>query len=396
MIRAAHMEPGLVSLLIQNIGSGGAEKVAVNIANYLAKRGKKVHLVVIEHLEGHQHFLSPQVTLINLNCKRRWCAIIPFTKYLLKEKPASVLAFLGVADIIAIIATVLVPKKPRLLISEHSTYSMVKLKSAELFTGENIIGKYLLKKLIAKYIYPLADEIIAVSKDAAEDLENYAGYQHGRVKNIYNPVIFPELFDMGKQSVPHPWLKDTHASVILAVGRLSHEKNFALLIKAFAKIRTQCKAKLMIIGEGPEREALQQLINNLGINDDVALVGFQKNPYAYMSRTAALVLSSNYEGLSNVLIEALACGSPVISTDCKSGSREILADGKYGILVPVGNIDALATAMKEVLANPEYYKNLAMNFKKEALYQYTTEYAGDAYLRLLFQGANNALPMNDR
>ena len=172
------------------------------------------------------------------------------------------------------------------------------------------------------------------------------------MKVIYNPVVTPELYQKITEFSEHPWFAPNSPPVILGVGRLEMQKDFATLIRAFAKVQSQRPARLMILGEGISRPQLEALVRELGVAENVTLPGFVANPYAYMARSAVFVLSSLFEGLPTVLIEAMAAGTSVVSTDCKSGPAEILERGLYGKLVPVGDIEAMAKAIISTLDRP--------------------------------------------
>jgi glycosyltransferase involved in cell wall biosynthesis len=194
---------------------------------------------------------------------------------------------------------------------------------------------------------------------------------------VYNPVITPEIMALARQTPDHPWFAAGGPPVILAVGRLTPQKDFPTLLRAFAEVRRRRPARLLILGEGEERAALEALGADLGVAADVALPGFRENAMAYMAGSALFVLSSAWEGLPTVLIEALAAGTRVVSTDCPSGPREILQDGRLGSLVPVGDVAALADAMTAALARP------AAPAPAEALTPFTRDAAVDHYLRLI-------------
>jgi glycosyltransferase involved in cell wall biosynthesis len=193
--------------------------------------------------------------------------------------------------------------------------------------------------------YPKADAIVAVSTGVAEDFYQETQLPLQAIKVIYNPVVTPELLQKKQEALNHPWFKKNQPPVLLAVGRLCEQKDFTTLINAFAIIRKKSECRLIILGEGEQRKQLETLVDHLQLNDDIQMPGFVKNPYAYMVQADIFVLSSAWEGLVTVLIEALACGTPVVSTDCPSGSSEILEAGKYGRLVPVGDTQALAEAV---------------------------------------------------
>jgi glycosyltransferase involved in cell wall biosynthesis len=230
---------------------------------------------------------------------------------------------------------------------------------------------------LAKYFYPLAGYIIGNSQGVAEDLRQVTGLPSNRIRLIYNPVVTPELGEMKDARLEHAWFDPGQPPVILAVGRLKPQKDFSTLIRAFAEVRKKRPCRLLILGEGPERSALEALIQELGLEQDVELPGFLENPCAYMSRASLFVLSSRWEGLPTVLIEALYCGVPIISTDCPSGPREILAGGQYGALVPVQDVSALADAIEGGLSGR------IPRPSRESWQPYELETIVDQYVRLL-------------
>jgi glycosyltransferase involved in cell wall biosynthesis len=227
-------------------------------------------------------------------------------------------------------------------------------------------------------MYAQADAIIAVSNGVADDLAITAGLPRGAIDTVYNPVVTPGLAVRAAAPAPHPWLEDDGSPVIVAAGRLVPQKNFTLLLNAFARLREQRAVRLIILGEGPERPRLEVLAHTLGVSGDVALPGFVDNPYAAFSRAALFVLSSDYEGLGNVLIEALACGCPVVSTDCPSGPTEILQGGRFGELVPVDDIEALTAAMTRTLDAP-----LPAETLRQRGGEFSLERSAKRYLQLL-------------
>jgi glycosyltransferase involved in cell wall biosynthesis len=230
--------------------------------------------------------------------------------------------------------------------------------------------------LVRRY-YPWADEIVAVSQGVADDLLELTDLPPSKVRVLPNPVVTPELVQRAAEPLDDPWFTAGAAPVVLGAGRLDQQKDFPTLIRAFAAVRSRRPARLVILGEGPERGQLESLVEELGITADVRLPGFVSNPFSYMARAAVFVLSSAWEGMPGVLIQAMACGAPVVATDCESGPREALAGGKYGRLVPVGDHLALADAIAGTL------DALRPSLPPEALEPYTREGAADRYLRLL-------------
>jgi len=211
-----------------------------------------------------------------------------------------------------------------------------------------------------------------------EDTLEITGMSRDRVVAIRNPVITPELAEQAKAPVDHHWFGDD-IPVILGAGRLTPEKDFPTLIRAFSRMRQERPCRLMIIGEGPLQPELESLVTELGLEGCVAFPGFCANPFAYMKRASLFVMSSAWEGSGNVLVEALALGIPSVSTDCPYGPRETLMDGKYGPLVPVGDDEALAKAMLMTLSNP-----LPPEFLQQAVAEFAIEYSARRYLDVLF------------
>jgi glycosyltransferase involved in cell wall biosynthesis len=235
--------------------------------------------------------------------------------------------------------------------------------------------------------YPFADAVVAVSSELADDLSAVAGLPRGLIRTVYNPVVGPELPALAAEPAGHPWLRPGGPPVVLGAGRLVEQKDFPTLLRAFALVRRERPARLVILGEGPAgaREGLAALAAGLGVAADLDLPGFVANPYAYMARAAAFALSSLHEGLPGVLIQALACGCPVVSTDCPSGPREILDGGRYGRLVPVGDHEALARAILACLDDPSGREERVARAAAFGL-----ERAVDRYLELIGRPAAKA------
>lgn len=203
---------------------------------------------------------------------------------------------------------------------------------------------------LIKRFYPWADEVVSVSRGTATDLARTAGVASDRIEVIFNPIVTPELREMAAAPLDHPWFKAGQPPVVVSVGRFSQQKDFGTLLRAFSLVLERLPARLLILGEGPERSSLEALVSELGLDGSVDLPGWIRNPYPYMRRADAFVLSSRWEGLPSVLIEALYCGVPIVSTDCPSGPDEILDGGKHGLLVPVGDTEALARGIVVALS----------------------------------------------
>jgi glycosyltransferase involved in cell wall biosynthesis len=235
-----------------------------------------------------------------------------------------------------------------------------------------------LRRFSLRLYYRRAEGIIAVSEGVARDAAILTGLPRDRIHAIHNPTIPIDFDEKANEPVDHPWFDSDGLPVILAVGRLARPKDYPTLLRAFAILRDCLHCRLVILGEGRERTRISALAAELGISKHTDLPGYVANPFSYMRRASLFVLSSVWEGSPNVLIEALAAGAPVVSTDCENGPREILADGRYGILVPVGDPGALAEAMRTALENPP-----DKAFLRSATDKYRANRNAKEYLRVM-------------
>lgn len=336
------MDTRRIALFLHALHGGGAERVAVNLLKGMIDKGIPLDLVLATAEGPYLDRVPKQVRVIDLAAGRVIKAILPLSNYLQQEKPVALLSHMNHVNVAAVAAWELAGKQTRLVVVEHDTLSVTKAR---------LLRARLVPPLI-KLLYPRANAIVAVSEGAARDLETQLAMAEGKVKVIYNPVVDDELLARAKAPLDHPWFQENSPPVFLAVGRLTEQKDFLTLIKAFEILRRERLARLLILGEGESRGELETAIAKLGISNDVSMPGFVDNPYAYMSRARAFVLSSRWEALPTVLIEAMACGCPAIATNCPSGPTEILAAGKYGSLVPVGDVKSLCAAMLQVLDTP--------------------------------------------
>jgi glycosyltransferase involved in cell wall biosynthesis len=331
-----------IAFFVPNLAGGGAERVAVNLLQGMVKRDVPLDLILASAEGPYLKQVPEQVRLINLGVGRVMKAVVPLARYLKEHRPIALLSHMNHTNVSAVLAREFAGTKTRLVLVEHNTLSV----------GRSKLFRSQLVPPFMKLLYPRADAIVGVSQGVAEDLAHQMGFKPGKIKVVYNPVVDDEMLAKAKAPLEHPWFQIGTPPVFLAVGRLTEQKDFLNLIKAFALLRQQRLARLIILGEGECRSELEAVIKNLEISEDVALPGFVQNPYAYMSRASAFVLSSRHEGLPTVLIEAMACGCPVVATDCPSGPKEILESGKYGTLVPIENPIALADAMLKTLDAP--------------------------------------------
>ena len=314
----------------------------LNLAHGIAESGYAVDLVLAQAEGAFLTEVRKPVQVVDLKASRALTSLPALVKYLRREQPGAMLSILGYVNVIALLAWRLAGVRTRLFVNEQNTAS---IEASNASKWKNRMTPWLIKRL-----YPWANGILAVSQGVRDDLSQLTGIPSERIKVIFNPsVVGAEVREKARAPLDHPWFGPGRPPVLVAAGRLQIQKDYPTLIHAFAQVRKTRAVRLVILGEGPKRSMLESLVEKLGLEQDVSLPGFVMNPYAYMAQAALFVLSSRWEGLPTVLIEALCCGTPVVSTDCPSGPREILKDGQYGRLVPVGDANALARAIEESL-----------------------------------------------
>lgn len=331
-----------IALFMPGLAGGGAERIMLTLAEGLADRGYDVDLVVTNAKGPLADAIPESVRLVNLGAARIITSLPSLVRYLRRERPVAMLSAMAPANCVALWARALARISMRLVVAEHNTLSAA--------AGGARTQRDRLLPALMRRAYLKADAVVAVSAGVADDLSRVIGLPRERIEVVYNPVVTSRLLELSQENADHPWFAGGEPPVILGVGRFTAQKDFSTLVRAFAKLREKQNCRLMILGEGEERGALEALVVELGIEDSVALPGFVNNPYAYMRNAAIFVLSSQWEGLPTVLIEAMACETLVVSTDCPSGPSEILGDGRWGRLVPVGDMSSLEKGMEDMLA----------------------------------------------
>ncbi len=365
------MSKKLLSLYLPHMYGNGLDRVVLNLAKSFVEFGFNVDLVtpeVSEYQRQATQSLPGQVRNVGLGLPVTksifFKKIIKLSQYLKEAKPAIFLAnndYIGVSNLAKLISG-----------SSTKVVEGVHINVSRYFG--NLSGlRGAVRPFLLKQAYRNSDGIIAVSQGVADDIAQLLNIPVEQIKVIYNPVVTPDLQLKASEPINHSWFTADEPPVILGAGRLMHQKGYPTLIRAFAQVRKQQHCRLVIIGnETPFKAELEALAQNLGVAEDLSIPGFQENPYAYMSKAAVFVMSSEYEGFGNVLVEAMATGTPVISTDCESGPAEILEHGRYGKLVPVGNESKLAEAILATLANPigsQTLQQRAQDFTTEAIAQ---------------------------
>lgn len=333
-----------IAIFMPALWGGGGERSMLNLARGLAESGRAVDLVLAQAAGPFLSEVPSSVRVRDLKASRVLTSLPALVRYLRSERPEAMLSVFGYSNVIALWAWRMAAVPTRLFVNEQNTVS-VEAGNAASWRGR------LTPRLIKRF-YPWANGIIVVSQGVRDDLARLTKIPRERITVIFNPsVVRPEVLEKAQASLEHPWFAPGEPPVLLGIGRLHPQKDYPTLLQAFAKVRQKRPARLLILGEGKERPMLEALLKSLGLEQDVSLPGFVMNPFAYMARASVFVLSSRWEGLPTVLIEALCCGTRVVSTDCPSGPREILRDGKYGQLVPVGDVGALARAIETALAD---------------------------------------------
>ncbi|MGX2032803.1 glycosyltransferase [Methylocaldum gracile] len=361
-----------LAVLISFSGTGGVERMVMNLLPAFSQEGLAVDLLAILRKPAPEliRLNGSGLRVLDLGVGHTALAVPGLVRYLKTERPLALLAAKDRAIRAAVLAKRVSRADTRLVgrLGTHLSAAMANKPALIRWA----------RQWPMREMYSAVDRIVAVSEGVAEDTRRIAKLPPEKIVVIRNPVITPEMMEKSRMPVDHPWFASSDVPVILGAGRLTRQKDFSTLIRAFARVRAFIDSRLVILGEGRLRPSLEKLAADLGIADAVALLGHVANPYAYMARSSLFVLSSAWEGSPNVLTEALALGTPVVSTDCPSGPREILRDGLYGPLVPVGDVERLADAMLNTLQFP-----LENRLLREAASEYTVERSAARYLEVL-------------
>jgi glycosyltransferase involved in cell wall biosynthesis len=363
--------PPRIALFLRYFGGGGADLAMAYLAQGFLDKGLKVDFLLSQSGGPHIWKIPAEARIVDLGGFGNFATLKGLSRYLKQEQPEALLSALHFNNEIAVVAKSWANVSTRIVVCEQNTLSKRANNETQFLKR--------ITPFLAKITYPWADNVIAVSRGVAQDLRQITGLPLEKFEVIYNPAVTTTLFEKSQEPLDHPWFAPGEPPVILGVGKLEAQKDFPTLIHAFAKVRKTQHARLVILGWGPDRnrEELEALAQELGVDEDVSLLGYVNNPYAYMARSAVFALSSRWEGLPFVLVEAMALGIPVVSTDCESGPAEVLDHGRYGQLVPVGNSQTLGDAISNVLVQPPEPVD------KEWLTQFTLEAITEQYYNVL-------------
>ena len=356
---------GPIAFYVPSLTVGGAERVTVSVANGLAKRGYEVDLVVSFNNGAFRKEVNEQVTVVDLDTPRIPVlgigASVPcLSRYLSVRSPAIVFSQMTYANDICLVSQLVARSNTVVIGTIHNTLGMQE-EPKEKFV------QWLQRRLAGR-----ADQFVAVSEGVADSVVENVGVDRQNVSVLHNPIPVCEIQQQASEPVDHRWLASSEHEVILGVGRLERAKNFSSFLRAFAQLHAnRPQTRAIIVGKGSKRVELEGLARELGIEDVVSFPGFVENAYGYMGRASVLAMSSIHEGLPTVLIEALACGCQVVSTDCPSGPAEILNSGEYGRLTSVGDDAALADAIEATLESP---------ISRDRLIERANDFAPDAVI----------------
>jgi glycosyltransferase involved in cell wall biosynthesis len=348
-----------VLFLSYDLKDGGSPQVLSNILNYLNR--DEFDPVLVTYSEARVFPIPEGITEHILHVegggsllhklKANLTAVFRLRRILRTEKPDIAVGMGGLTNWGLILAAKAARLNTSVIIGEHGADA---LKYRQDRMPSLLIG------LLNKFLYPLADRIVAISEGVREYLVRELKLPDRKIVLIYNPVDTQRIQQLSQEQVDDPWLCDRDKHVVIWVGRIAAVKGLQYLIGAFEKVLKQIDARLIIVGEGSEQSAIENLVARKGLKEKVRFAGFQSNPYRYMSRGSVFAFPSLSEGFGMVLVEAMACGLPVVSADCEAGPNEILQNGKCGILVPVADECAMAKAIVTVLTNHELRDRLTL------------------------------------
>jgi glycosyltransferase involved in cell wall biosynthesis len=369
-------------IVIHGLQGGGAERVLINLLRGLSRTEFSITLVLYEDICAYPMPENVQLRVLGIPAGRNLISlgtgflrkVLALAGLIRRQRPDIVFSFLSSTNAAAILASMLAGAGARVVVSEHTCPS-VNLAN-ERFGS--------ITARVITLLYPRTDRIIAVSRGIRDDLINNFDIREDLISVIYNPFDLDEIRRLGSERVGHPWFIPSgrqDVPLVVAAGRLTKQKGYPFLLRAFARVRKSVTCRLVILGEGPDRAPLEKLAVDLGIAADVFLPGFQENPFAYMAGATVFTLPSLYEGFGNVLVEAMALGIPVISTSCPSGPDEIILEGRSGLLVPPGDEDALAGAILKVLSDSEL-RGVLSDGGRERAESFAVSRISDEYSRI--------------
>ena len=352
-----------IVFFIPTLGGGGAERNIINFIKNFDKEKFSISLVLGEKKGELISEVPKDISVIDLGTVNSLKIFFRLIKYFQTTEADIFISTFPRFNIISLLAKFFSKPKTKIIVVEQSTISLLPLVAKTFI--DRIISRFCLPYFV-KLIYPMADAIVCVSQGVADDLSKFIPDQKNKIKVIYNPITNDRIYRMAKEPVGHPWFSDSKIPIVLSVGRLIGAKDYPNFLQAAKMVLQKRTARFVVLGDGAQKIKLENMAYKLGISENVAFLGFQKNPYKYMNKADILVLSSFKEGFGNVIVEAMACGTPVISTNCKSGPSEIIKNKENGILVPIRDPKALSKAILELLNNSPLRQKFSRNGRKRA------------------------------
>jgi glycosyltransferase involved in cell wall biosynthesis len=362
-----------IAIFLPSLNGGGAERAMVLFACTIQELGVDVEIVCAEKKGVLLPLIESRMSIVDLAAPRMLRAVFRLRAYLKKSKPDVLYATIVHANLAAVMASGGLRKQIKVILRESN---------APISEKKRTVTRRISHRLVPRF-YPRADAVIAVSTKVRDELLQVAPKLKTKLKVLETPVIPGDFVTQAAEDPMHAWFKEGEPPVILGVGRLHSQKNFPLLINAFAEVRKKLDCRLMILGQGLLKKELQALVDSLGITDHVCFAGFCLNPFSYMSRARVFVLSSNYEGMPNVLIQAMALATPVVATDCPGGNAECLENGALGELVPVGDVAKMAQAIE---------KSLEIRQRSDVAIKITQRFGAEAASRAYLELAGVVIP----
>jgi glycosyltransferase involved in cell wall biosynthesis len=356
-----------IACFFSTSGHSGVDRAAKHLIPAFARRGYRVDLLKVRRHGPELKDAPPGVEVIDLGSRHTYGCLPALVRYLRRKRPVAMLSDKDRVNRTALLARFLARVPTRLVFRSGTTISMdlSTRGPVELWIQRNSMGK----------LYRFADNVIVNSWSVADDMAEFTGLPRDHINVVPNPAVPASLFEIAQPRPKHPWFVEGAAPVILGVGELCSRKDFPTLIRAFSIVRRDRDCRLVILGKGAQRETLLSLASELGVRADIDLPGFKPDPHSFMAHAAVFAFTSLWEGNPFVLPEALSVGTPVVATDCPGGPREVLADGKYGALVPTRDPGALADAILTTLDDP-----LPPDMLREAARPFEIEASTDAYL----------------
>lgn len=370
------------TLFATTSGHSGVDRQFRHLAEYFAAAGLRVDVLRVRN-HGPRVDAAPGIRSLELPAAHAWTSLFALVLYLRRERPAVLLSDKDKVNRVVLLARRLARVDTRVALRIGTTVS-VNLQHRGTF--ERLVQRWSMR-----HLYRYAERVIVPSAGAAHDLAEVARLPLARISVLPNAVVREDLAERAREVVSPPWPEDPDAALLVTAGALIPRKDIPTLLRAVALLRERREVRLVVLGRGPEREVLERQAGALAIADAVHFAGFCANPYAWIARGDCYVQASRWEGFGIALVEALALGIPVVSTDCPSGPSEILRGGRYGALVPVGNARALAEAVARTLDNPPSARLL-----REAAAPYTVERSARAYMETLGLSSPDPEVLDDR